>query len=159
LRAQDLSDLAADAAERALALCAGDGDGGLTADPELDLVRRAATCLARPERRGLDDLAAAAGRGPAELGRLARAWLIGGADAVQVVVEAWPAPPDSMHEGRAALGGRGPIRGWRNRLTVRAAGVQLRLSRAGRWYRFEHAGNGWELIDGPEADPTLLFAQ
>jgi uncharacterized Zn finger protein len=157
LRAQDLSDLAADAAERALALCVGDGDGGLTLDPELDLIRRAASCLARPQRRGLDDLAAAAGRNAAEVGRLAQAWLIGGADAVEVLVDAWSPPSESMTEGRAALLGLGPTRVWRNRLTVGSAGIQLRLSRAGSWYRFEPAGTSWELIDGPAADPADLL--
>ncbi len=157
LRALDLADLAADAAERAWALCTGEGDGGLTLDPELDVVRRAAALLASPGRRGFEDLAARAGYRPRELGRLAQAWRIGGADAVKVMDDAWSAPPDALDEGRVALGATGEARVWRNRVTVGAAGVQLRLSRAGRWYRFEQAGNSWELVDGPEADPTALL--
>jgi len=161
LRAQDLADLAADAAERARGLAAGDGDGGLKLDPELDLIRRAAT-LAATGRTGFEELAARSGYKVDELGRLARAWRVGGADAVEtttVASTASTASPEAMSEGRAALSGAGagPVRAWHNRLTAGAAGIQLRLSRTGMWYRFEHAGNNWEIVDGPAVDPTHLF--
>jgi len=156
LRAPDLSDLAADAARRAWALCAGDGDGGLTLDPELDVIRRAAGLLATPSRRGLEDLALRAGYRPAELGRLAQAWRTGGADAVEVMSDSWSASPEALDEGRMALGPVGAARVWNNRLTVGTTGIQLRLSRAGRWYRFERSGTNWELVAGPETDPTEL---
>jgi len=158
LRARDLTDLATDAAERAWALCNGEGDGGLTLDPELDLVRWTAGLLADPGRRsGFDDLAVRAGYRPRDLGRLAQAWRLGGADAVEVCEQSWLAPLDVLDEGRAALVPVGAARLWRNRVTVAAAGVQLRFSQASRWYRFEQAGNSWELLAGPADDPGAVL--
>jgi hypothetical protein len=157
LRAGDLAQLAADAARRAWALCTGDGDGGLTLDPELDLIRRAAGLLAAPGRGSFDELSARAGYRPGELLELARAWRYGGADAVSVVADAWPATGEALAEGRTALASVvGRPRAWRNRLTVAGAGVQLRLSRDGEWYLLVRAGDGWDLVAGPEHDPAKL---
>ncbi|MDP9074802.1 MAG: hypothetical protein M3N98_11635, partial [Actinomycetota bacterium] len=153
----DLVALAADAAERAWALCAGDGDGGLTLDPEHDVLRRATAMLAPGRRHGLEDLAGRCGYQADELARLARAWRLGGSDAVEVTRDAWFPPPGALVAGRSVLARLGNPRASRNRLTVGSAGVQLRLSRIGAWYRFEHAGGGWELLDGPETDPSRLF--
>jgi hypothetical protein len=151
-----LAQLAADAARRAWALCTGEGDGGLTLDARLDVVRRAAGFLATPGRGGFDELAARVGYRRGELLELARAWRFGGPDAVSVVADAWLAPVEALADGRTALASVGKVRAWRNRLTVAAAGVQLRVSRAGGWYRLERCGDGWELVGGPEQDPANL---
>lgn len=159
LRRADLAELAADAAERAWSLCVGEGDGGLTLDEDLDLVRRAARVLRSPSRRrGFGELAARAGVRASELARQAHAWRLGGPDGVDVIGEAWSPPADQLDEGRAAMAPSGSVRTYRNRLTNSGAGVQLRLSRAGAWYRFEKAGGGWEVVAGPEADPVRALS-
>ena len=151
----DLTDLAADAAQRAWSLCIGEGDGGMTLDEDLDLVRRAARMLQSPSRRrGFGEFAARAGVRPADLARKADAWRLGGADGVEVIADAWSPPAESMDEGRVAMAAFGDVRALRNRLTNAGAGLQLRLSRAGAWYRFEKVGGGWNLVAGPEADPA-----
>jgi uncharacterized Zn finger protein len=155
----DLAELAADAAERAWSLCLGEGDGGLALDEDLDLVRRAARVLRSPSRRpGFGEFAARAGVRAAELARRANAWRIGGADGVDVMGEAWSPSADALDEGRAAMAPFGDLRVFRNRLTSAGTGVQLRLSHAGAWYRFEKAGGGWELVAGPEGDPARALS-
>ena len=159
VRRADLVELAADAAERAWSLCLGEGDGGLALDEDLDLVRRAARVLRSPSRRrGFGEFAARAGVRASELARRAHAWRIGGADGVEVMGEAWSPSADALDEGRAAMAPFGDLRVFRNRLTNAGAGVQLRLSRAGAWYRFEKAGGGWELVAGPEGDPARALS-
>ena len=155
VRRADLTELAADAADRAWSLCIGEGDGGLRMDEDLDLVRRAARMLRSPSRRpGFTEMATRAGVRVAELARLADGWRLGGADGVAVMSESWSPPGHLMGEGRAAMAPFGDVRLSRNRLTNAAAGLQLRLSRAGAWYRFEKVGGGWELVSGPQADPV-----
>ncbi len=164
LRRDDLAELAADAARRAWELCIGEGDGGLTLDPDLDVVRRASARLGPASRARLSDLALRARVAPRHLGRQAAAWALGGADALEVVERTWFPPPGSLEEARDALGvasaaldADGAVRVWRNRMTVGPLGLQLRLSRSGAWYRFEQAGEGWQLAAGPEADPAALL--
>ncbi len=53
-----------------------------------------------------------------------------------------------------APGGAGGVDG--NRLTL-AAGVQLRLGRDGRWYRFEKSAGRWQLATPPADDPDDLL--
>ena len=154
--ARDLAALAGDAARRAWELCVGDGDGGLGLDPGLDLVRRAAASWPGAARPSLDQVAARAGMPPRELARRAAAWRLGGADAVAVLDEEWAADPEALDEARAACAGLGPVRVRANRVSPVGAGLQLRLGRAGWWYRFERVGRTWELTEGPEADPAAL---
>jgi hypothetical protein len=159
VRREDLADLAADAADRAWALCLGEGDGGLTLEEDLDLVRRAARLLRSPSRRGaFGEMAVRAGVRASDLVRDAGAWRLGGTDAIEVIGEPTSPPAEALEEGRAVMTALGEVRAWRNRLTVAGAGVQLRLSRAGAWYRFEKAGGGWELVAGPEADPAQALS-
>ena len=153
----DLAELAADAAERAWALCLGEGDGGLTLGEDLDLVRRAARMLGAAGRRGVGELAARAGVRAASLARLADGWRLGGADGVDVIEQPWSPPAESMEEGRTAMAEFADVRMSRNRISSASAGLQLRLSRGGGWYRFEKAGGAWELVAGPEADPARVL--
>jgi len=158
LRRTDLGDLAADAARRAWELCVGEGDGGLHLDPDLDLVRRAAWQWG-PGRADLTELAGRAGVPARELAQRVAAWQIGGADAVSVRDEAWPADDDAIDEARAAAvaADQGPVRARDNRVTLGGGTSQLRLSRGGSWYRFERVGRRWELSRGPQADPAALL--
>ncbi len=122
-------------------------------------MRRAARMLQSPSRRrGFGEFAARAGVPAAGLARQADAWRLGGADAVDVIGKAWSPAPELLEEGRAAMTPTGDTRARRNRLTNASAGLQLRLSRAGAWYRFEKARGGWELVAGPEADPVKALA-
>jgi hypothetical protein len=147
LRSEDLAALAADAARRAWELSLGEGDGGLQLDPSLDLVRRVATGAPR-----FEEVAARAGLRPLELGRLADAWRIGGADAVSVLDEPWTPGLELMDEARMV----GAARVRANRATLAGGQFQLRLSRGGFWYGFEKTTRGWVLTMGPASDPGEL---
>jgi len=154
----DLADLAGDAAERAWALCLGEGDGGMTLSEDLDLVRCAARMLrSTTGRRGFGQLAVRAGVRASWLARRADGWRLGGADGVDVIGDPWSPPAESMDEGRTAMGVFGDVRVFRNRVSSASKGLQLRLGRAGGWYRFEKAAGGWELVAGPDADPARLL--
>ncbi len=158
LRRTDLGDLAADAARRAWELCVGEGDGGLHLDPDLDLVRRAASRW-EPRRPDLSELAGRAGVPARELAQRAAAWRLGGADAVAVRDEAWSTDGEAIDEACAAAvaADQGPVRARDNRVTLGGGTSQLRLSRGGSWYRFERVGRAWELSRGPQADPAALL--
>lgn len=93
----------------------------------------------------------------AELGRLAAAWKLGGADAVGVLGDSWTPDGESLDEARSACVRMGPVQVRANRVTFADGGAQLRLGRAGYWYRFERVGARWELISGPAADPADLI--
>jgi len=151
VRRQDLASLAADAAQRAWELSLGEGDGGLGLDQSLDVVRRAAAFSDAPGRRGLDELVSRSGMRAADLLRRASAWRMGGADAVAVLDTRWSPTTDVMEEGRVALAAS-TIRF--NRVT--AGSSQLRVTQRGSWYRFTRTTDGWELVDGPAADPSTL---
>jgi hypothetical protein len=152
--------LAADAAERAWAMCLGEGDGDLGLEPRLDLARRLAASLGTngawwpAERTRFDAVAQRTGMRPRELARLASAWRHGGADAVGVLDEVWTPDDDGLDEGRAVCPPGSRVRD--NRVTLPGSDVQLRLSRGGSWYRFERVGRAWELTGGPAADPAEL---
>jgi uncharacterized Zn finger protein len=156
LRSEDLTNLAADAARRSWELCLGEGDGGLELEPGLDLVRRVAGSLGGVGRLRIDEVASRAGVRPRELLRLAVAWRAGGADAVAVLDEVWSPDADALDEGRSVCAALGAVRVRGNRISLGRGDVQLRLGRAGSWYRFERVDRTWELIDGPAGDPADL---
>lgn len=158
VRREDLAELAADAALRAWEICRGEGDGALGLDRDLDLVRRAAGTHQRHGPSAVGALAAVAGLRPAALGRLAAAWRLGAADGVGVLSETWAPDRETLDEARAACAQAGPVRVQANRVTFAEGQVQLRLGRAGCWYRFERVGRGWDLISGPAADPADLVS-
>lgn len=165
VRRDDLVALAADAASRAFELASGADDGGCGLDREGDLARLAAARLGTP---GLATLAARPGLPGPELARLALAWRRAGAAGVAVSRSSWTPTPEQLAEGRAALAGLGPVRTWRNRLTLTGAGLQLRLGSTNgdggdddgvpRWWRLRRNGAEWDVDAGPAADPYALLS-
>ncbi len=156
VRRADLVALAADAAERAWSLAAGDGDGGLLLDPDHDLARLAATRLGQT---GFDELAKRAGVSPRRLARHAIAWRHGGSEGVDVLWSSWVPDSEAIDEGRAALTavtGRA-ARVWQNRVGSVSGRLQLRLAPSGNWYLCEKAGEEWEIVAPPSADPRDLI--
>lgn len=146
--------LAADAAVRAHALLlSGEGTASpveiLKMSAEADLARRAAQVIGTG---AFTALARRSAISPRELTRWAAAWRDGGPGGFEVLREEWNPPPEAVAEGRAALGAKAAVR--RNRVT--GAGIQLRLGRDGRWYRFTRVGKIWELDGAPAADPASL---
>ena len=75
-----------------------------------------------------------------ELGRLTAAWKLGGADGV--VSDSWTPEGESLGEARSACVRMGPVQVRADRVTFADGGAQLRLGRAGYWYRFECARDG-----------------
>ncbi len=157
--AAGLHELAADAAERAWAMTQGDGRSGLADADTPDLARRAAGAL------GTDrwpHLAEQAGADAPALSHTAKAWRYGGEAALAALVEpAWRPEPVVMAAARDAVGAAlhryGAVAVDRNRLTIPAIDVQLRLARDGRWWRFEKRAGRWELAAPPALDPDDLI--
>ncbi len=154
---EDLAALARDAAERALALCRGLGDGGLGLPPDADLARLAAARLGRP---GFDGFAGRVGAAPRLLMRRALAWAAGGTAALEVLQGApWRPTAEDVDEGAAALRsalGEVTVRG--ERVTCGSRGIQLRLGRNGLWYLLVRRAGLWEIHDPPAADPGELVS-
>ncbi len=153
-----LRSLVGDAAERAWRLSRGEAGSGLDLDAPADLARRAAAALGTSE---WDALCARSGLAPRELARRAIAWRHAGDDGLRVLDEArWRPPTTAMAAARDAVvaagvpGGAVGVDG--NRLTL-AVGVQLRLGRDGRWYRFEKSAGRWQLAAPPADDPDDLL--
>jgi hypothetical protein len=146
--------LAADAVERAWRLVQADSEGAIDMDPSRDLARRAASLLGGS---AFGPLARRAALTEGELASRALAWRHAGADGLQIVDESpWRPPPLAMAQGRdAARGLPGPPRITDNRVT--AGAVQLRLSRDGRWWRFEKRAGRWVLAAPPADDPDDLL--
>ncbi|HXH59364.1 SWIM zinc finger family protein [Iamia sp.] len=159
--AEGLHVLAADAAERAWAQLRGEADAGLGLDADADLARRAAVVLGRvPEFAAL---ARSSGTAPVDLARRAIAWRHGGYVALAVLDEdPWRPPVAAMVDARAAVvealptGAKVAVSS--NRIT--AGPVQLRLDRAGRWWRFEKRRGRWEITaPGAEHPDDLVTIQ
>ncbi|NNE96719.1 MAG: hypothetical protein HKN24_11900 [Acidimicrobiales bacterium] len=141
---RELERLAADTAERALALLMDDGHSGLGGTVKGDLMRRAAARLERG--RTLSPLAPLFDGSEAELEAGARAWAVGGEDGVAVAVGSWPATADQLEPARLALGPKAR----KNANAIHSGSVQLRLDRHDRWWRFETDDRlGWVLTAGP----------
>ena len=155
VRRADLVSLASDAAERAWSLASGDGDGGRQLDPDHDLARLAATRLGQV---GFDELAKRVGVSSRRLARHAIAWRHGGSEGVDVLWSSWAPDAEAIGEGREALAaatGRAP-RIWQNRVASVSGRLQLRLAPSGNWYLCEKAGDDWEIVAAPSADPRDL---
>lgn len=144
--AEGLHVLAADAAARAWAQLRGEATAGLDLGADADLARRAAVVLGRvPEFAAL---ARSSGTTPVDLARRAIAWRHGGSVALAVLDEdPWRPPVAAMAEARGAVAEALPagtkVTVATNRIT--AGPVQLRLDRAGRWWRFEKRRGRWEI--------------
>lgn len=157
--AEALRALALDSATRAWHLLRGDADAtgasALGLSPEQDLARRAAPLLDTTE---LGRLAQASGVPDHHLVELALAWRLGGTEGTSVLTEEWDPDPEVLDDGRDAMLAVGlrnvRLRIHRNRIT--AGPVQLRVAPNGAWYRFEKAGNRWDLVAGPAFDPLAV---
>jgi uncharacterized Zn finger protein len=150
--AEGLQVLAADAAARAWAQLRGEADAGLSLGAGADLARRAAIVLGRvPEFAGL---ARSSGTAPVDLARRAIAWRHGGSVALAVLDEdPWRPPVATMADARAAVVEALPAG---TKVTVSsnriiAGPMQVRVDRAGRWWRFEKRRGRWE-ITAPHAE-------
>jgi uncharacterized Zn finger protein len=152
IRPEDVQALAADAARRAWELGMGTGDGDLGLDPDTDLARRVSPLV--DDHARLIALANATGRDAWALARLGLAWRAAGAAAVEILLRPWSPPQEWLAPAVVALGGLGPARCRRNRVTAEAGGVELRLGRDRRWFLLEREGDTWVLREPPLADPA-----
>ena len=146
--------LAADAAERALALLQGAASDGLELTAEQDLARRAAMLLPAGEGGtdpfALTKLARHAGLPGRQLVRHGLAFRDGGTEGLAVLEQTWDPGPEAVSGGRALLGPGAVAR--RNRVTL--GGRQLRLGRDGRWYPFRKDKAGQWNPDGAPIVPV-----
>ncbi|MCU1455664.1 MAG: hypothetical protein JWN46_3810 [Acidimicrobiales bacterium] len=157
--AAGLTELAADAAQRAWAQLAEGAPSGLDLDERTDLARRAAGTLDRPER--LRELSRRVGLPLAQLTHQALAWQHAGAEGLEAVTEALWRPPASLVDQALAAFDEAHVAAEEvqvrsNRFT--AGDVQLRVSSDGRWWRYERRGRTWELAEPPAADPGALLS-
>lgn len=148
--------LAADAARRAWTQLRGDGDAGLRLSADADLARRRSVTL---ETGGPAIVSGAAGGDRASANR-AVAWSHGGQEALDLLDESpWRPPVADMAAARAAIAAAGVATSvltiTNNRIT--GPGFQLRLSRAGSWWRFEKKAGRWELASGAADAPDDLL--
>lgn len=154
-----LLELASDAARRAWTQLRGDGRSGLALAPEADRARREAT---GPGTVPAGETAPSGGTVPAgsDLSHRALAWRHGGEAGLAMLSEApWRPPVATMAAARAVLQEAGvattAITVSNNRIT--GPGFQLRLSRAGAWWRFEKRKNRWEITAAPAEQPDDLL--
>jgi len=149
--------LAADAARRAWRQVRGDADSALALDRDADLARREAD----GDGASWSTAVAADPRPTADLTHRALAWRHGGEAGLAVLDEApWRPPLATMAAARAAVeeAGVSPsvVTVSNNRIT--GPGFQLRLSRAGAWWRFEKRKGRWEVAAPPAESPDDLLA-
>ncbi|MEU6087174.1 SWIM zinc finger family protein [Streptomyces sp. NPDC047085] len=157
-----LDQLATDAAARAHALLTTGRDpvGELTLWQ--DAVRLAAarpgSGLTAATRALYATLAAATGRGPADLARAVAAWRQGGLAGLTVLEEPWDPPAGRFDRARPLLlaADLPAFRPWRNHLTHPRGHVQLRLGRDGLWYAYESepGRSDWWPRGTPDLDPV-----
>lgn len=153
IRPADLSDLAADAAERALDLIRGTERPYPRADHELLAVisGRIERTVEPVRDRVLRVLADRYGVEFDELCRQLRAWQVAGPHGLAALQDTWDPDPAEMDEGIEALSAIGlRAKARRNRVTESEGTVQLRLGPDGAWYRFDpDPESGWVLAAGP----------
>lgn len=151
--------LAADAAHRAWAQLRGDGTSALDLTRDADLARRGSVSL--EAHQPLPSVAVGDRRAQGDLTHRALAWRHGGEDGLAMIDEdPWRPPVADMAAARAAIEDAGVspavLTVTNNRIT--GPGFQLRLSRAGQWWRFEKHKGRWEVAAPPAdaADDLLL---
>jgi uncharacterized Zn finger protein len=150
--------LATDAARRAWYQLRGDGDSALGLAHGADLARRSADSLDIDAVRPV--VTDRAGKARGDLTHRALAWRHGGQEGLAVLDEApWRPPLATMAAARAATeeAGVSPsvLTVSNNRIT--GPGFQLRLARAGSWWRFEKHRNRWEIAAPPADSPDDLL--
>jgi hypothetical protein len=148
---EDLVRAMEDAAARALAMLASTAPSGLRLRPVADVARIAVRSIEDPV--ALARLADRAGVSPIDLERHALAWRVGGAEGLEASWDEWQPESRLLEPGRAVLGGT--ARTVAN--TVIGSGIQLRLGRDGRWWRFRADDRlGWVLDSEGFSDPDDL---
>lgn len=149
--------LASDAAQRALQLATGAGDGALRLTEDEDLARLAEARIGDP---AFDTWAQGLGVQPRSLMRMALAWRAAGAGGLAILeADQGMAPDSELRRARAAMATLGPgsvARG--NRITNSRMGLQLRWGGDGLWYLLRRRGANWELHEPPSRDPMGLVA-
>jgi uncharacterized Zn finger protein len=150
--------LATDATRRAWNQLRGDGDSALGLPYGSDLARRNAESLDIDAVRPV--VTDRAGKARGDLTHRALAWRHGGQEGLAVLDEApWRPPLAIMAAARAATeeAGVSPsvLTVSNNRIT--GPGFQLRLARAGSWWRFEKHRNRWEIAAPPAESPDDLL--
>ncbi|MER5179106.1 SWIM zinc finger family protein [Streptomyces sp. NPDC002896] len=159
--ADSLRRLATDTATRAARLLAGDPTS-LHLTQHHDALRLAAT---HADLHWFHDLQTGTGLRPNEFARLVRAWRHGGPAGVSTAEQPHTPDPAAMAAARTALartlaeiygdGGAAPrVRIWRNRLTVEATGLQLRLGPDTCWHPYEQNYDEWWPCGPAHPDPT-----
>lgn len=152
--AHELGRLAADAVQRAWALATGRGDGDLSLSSDADLARRASAALGTAAVRSM---AQRSGRSERQLVRLANAWGHGGADALTVLDDGWHPRAEAVEAARTLLLAEvARVRRSGDHLSL-PGGVQLRLSRSGRWLPCQRRGGDWEVIGRGDTDPVAAY--
>ena len=152
LRLSELEALAADAAIRATDLLHQIGTSGLELTSEADLARRAAEAFNRPTT--LLGLSQSSGRELAELTRMALAWHNGGVEGLWIMNNQWEPSLSTFETARMLISPRARV----SANTVTGNGIQLRVDRSGRWWRFRADEDlGWVLASQGFVDPAELF--
>ena len=151
--------LARDAALRAWTQLRGDGDSALALGRDADQARRGADRLdgSGPADSSTDE----APRHRGDLTHRALAWRYGNEAGLAVLDEApWRPPLATMAAARAAVeeAGVSPSVITVNNNRITGPGFQLRLSRAGSWWRFEKHKNRWEVASSPAESPDDLLS-
>lgn len=162
LVAADLERLMADAAARAARILAGD-TASLYLLQHQDAVRIAASS---PGPEWFHHLIQNTGAKPSTFARLTRAWRHGGTVGITVAEQPHTPDPVAMTTARTALttalaemtDSPVPLRAWRNRLTLTAHGIQLRLGPDTRWYPYLQDDDGeWWPAAPADADPVAAL--
>ncbi|WP_261726004.1 SWIM zinc finger family protein [Streptomyces fulvoviolaceus] len=162
LSADGLHRLAADTAARAARLLAGDTTA-LYLTQRQDALRMAA---AHQDVTWFHGLLTGTGLRPNEFARLVRAWRHGGAAGVTTAEQPHSPDPAFMTAARTTLartlaeihGDTAPrLRTWRNRLTVDATGLQLRLGPDARWHPYEEIDGEWWPCGPAHPDPATAL--
>ncbi|MFI6121648.1 SWIM zinc finger family protein [Streptomyces sp. NPDC051064] len=162
LVAADLERLMADAAARAARILAGD-TASLHLPQYQDAVRIAASS---PGPEWFNHLVQNTGAKPSTFARLTRAWRHGGPAGITVAEQPHTPDPVAMTTARTALAtalaemtdSSVPLRAWRNRLTLTAHGIQLRLGPDTRWYPYLRDDDGeWWPAAPADADPVAAL--
>lgn len=149
--------LAADAAERAVAMLAGNPTE--TEDPLVDAVRLLATTRGAPHTARAAELT---GISEDELRRLVLTHRHGGTSGVSAALEATPCGPDEMSAAVDEVRSRrtfaiGDIATTPGTITDAGAGIQLRRGIDGRWYPFTFARDQWWPAAGADPSPGAAY--
>ncbi|KKD05518.1 SWIM zinc finger family protein [Streptomyces sp. WM6386] len=162
LAAADLERLMADVTARAARLLAGD-TAHLHLTQHQDAVRIAAS---NPGPEWFHHLIQNTGTDPTAFARLTRSWRHGGPVGITVTEQPHTPDPVAMTTARTALttalaemtDSPVPLRAWRNRLTLTADGIQLRLGPDTRWYPYLQDDDGeWWPAAPADADPVAAL--